>query len=90
MELLLEKNEILDFGRGRLKGYELLCLAGRCWLTQEGDSRDHLLAAGERFTSRSRGRVLVTAISGCRLTLVDAAAQQTCGERFFQPLSVKG
>ncbi len=68
MELLLEENEILDLGEG-LRGVTVLCQQGCCWLTQSGDSRDHILHPGGRFTVQSKGQLLVTASAACRIRL---------------------
>ena len=69
MELLLENREILELGE-KLRGVTIHCQAGRCWLTQSGDSRDHILRAGGRFRVESRGKVLLTAEEACRIRLL--------------------
>lgn len=69
MELMLQKKEILDLG-SKLKGLEIICLDGRCWLTQTGDSHDHILRNGHRFNNRQDGQLLVIAIDDCRLKLL--------------------
>ena len=68
MELLMNKRELLDLGEN-LRGVSIVCREGRCWLTQAGDSRDHILTAGGSFTVRSSGKLIVTAAEGCRLML---------------------
>ncbi len=40
-------------------GGEIICHAGRLWTTQEGDSRDYVLTAGDRFQVNSPGLVLI-------------------------------
>ena len=72
MEILLQKNELLDLGAG-LRNVEIICRSGRCWLTQTGDLRDHVLSPGKRMRVCSRGRVLVTASAECRLLLLAPA-----------------
>jgi hypothetical protein len=69
MELLLENQELMDLGKG-LRGTSIACRDGRCWITQEGDSRDHILRTGESFTIKASGRLIVTATEPCRLMLV--------------------
>ncbi len=69
MELLLEKNEILDLGQD-LRGMIILCQEGCCWLTQTGDSRDHILHAGGRFNVQRKGQLLLTASQSCRIMLL--------------------
>lgn len=68
MVLMLENRELLDLGE-KLRGMQIDCLDGRCWLTQAGDSRDHLLGAGDSFTVRTDGRLIITATKACRLKL---------------------
>ncbi|MEN8687859.1 MAG: DUF2917 domain-containing protein [Desulfuromonadales bacterium] len=68
MMLLLEERELLDLGEG-LRGMRIDCLDGRCWLTQAGDSRDHLLGKGDHFTVRTGGRLIISATKACRLQL---------------------
>ena len=68
MELLLNKRELLNLGEN-LRGVSIVCREGRCWLTQAGDSRDHILAAGGSFTVHSCGKLIVTATEDCRLML---------------------
>ena len=69
MEICLQKNEMLDFGSA-LSGGKLVCLAGRCWLTQTGDSRDHILRPGYDFSVEHGGQLIVTATEDCRLLLI--------------------
>lgn len=73
MEFLLKVNELLDLGES-LSGVRIECLDGRCWLTQAGDSRDHILGAGDTFSVRTNGRVILTATQPCRLMLGKTAA----------------
>lgn len=69
MQLLLEKNELLDLGH-ELRQVSVHCREGCCWLTVEGDNRDHILTAGHRHTIRQSGRVMVTALAKTRVQLV--------------------
>ena len=69
MNLLLDNREILDLGKG-LQGVRVECRGGRCWLTQSGDNRDHILGAGDAFTVRTQGRLIITAMEPCRLMLL--------------------
>ena len=79
MELLLEKNELLDLGEKQQERV-LICQAGHCWLTEQGNLHDQLLSAGMRYRIRSRGRIIITATSACRLQISPLAAQghQSC------------
>lgn len=82
MEILLKKNELLDLDT-ELRGLKILCQAGVCWLTQAGDSRDHILRAGQSFCAAARGRLIVTATNDCRLMLV-AAPERVHRDSFWQ------
>jgi len=74
MDFLLNKRELFDLGE-RLRGVRIECLEGRCWLTQSGDSRDHILGAGDSFTVRTNGQLIITATQRCRFMLVQTAPQ---------------
>ena len=57
-ELELAKGDVLllrDLDPGRV----LYGLSGMVWVTEEGDSRDHLLGPGGSFRVQGRGRVVV-------------------------------
>lgn len=69
MVLILENSELLDLGE-KLRGVRIDCLDGRCWLTQAGDSRDHLLGKGDSFIVRTGGRLIISATKACRLKLL--------------------
>ena len=70
MEMLLEQRELLDLGE-TLQGVKIVCQHGQCWITQSGDSRDHILRRGGNFTIRAKGKVIVTATESCRIMLVE-------------------
>lgn len=67
--MLLEKNELLDLG-SKLCQVSVYCWEGRCWLTVEGDDRDHILTAGDNHTVQLCGRVVITALTKTRLQLI--------------------
>ncbi|SHJ34786.1 Protein of unknown function [Malonomonas rubra DSM 5091] len=69
MEILLAKNELLDLGH-ELKGLSIFCHSGRCWVTQSGDGRDHILHSGRSFKASNGRRLIVTATEDCRLMLL--------------------
>ncbi len=86
MEMLLGKNELLDLGH-ELRQVSVYCREGCCWLTVEGDNRDHILTAGNSHSIRLSGRVVLTALAKTRLQLVRDAeellivpALRTCGD----------
>jgi len=66
MELLLANKEMLSLA-GNRQGVRLTCLAGRLWITQQGDGRDHLLQPGGSFSSSLPGEIVVTALGNSRL-----------------------
>ena len=68
MDLLLNKQELIDFGED-LRGVSIICREGRCWITQESDNRDHILGVGDRFTVNASGKLIITATELCRLML---------------------
>ncbi len=69
MDMLLEKNELLDLGN-KLQQVSICCQEGYCWLTVESDNHDHILSAGNSHTIRQSGRVVLTALTRTRLQLV--------------------
>ncbi len=84
MEILLQQHELLDLG-GKLQNVTIVCQSGCCWLTQTGDSRDHILHAGSHVKIHSQGRVIVTASDDCRLRVVADATEESSG-RFWRDL----
>ena len=68
MEILLQAGEMLTL-RGERLGLTVQCGAGRLWITQEGDFRDHLLNQGKHFESALPGRIVVTALGDSRLAV---------------------
>lgn len=49
----------------------LRCIEGRFWWTQAGDTRDHLLNAGQQLTVAARDRVVLQALTGGELVVED-------------------
>jgi hypothetical protein len=43
------------------RGIVVRCLAGRVWVTQEGDWQDHIVPAGAIYCSAGKGRIVVNA-----------------------------
>ena len=69
MELLLEKNELISMGK-QLKGSTIICTRGRCWVTQENNANDYILAPGKEFKVASNGHLVVTATEDCRIKII--------------------
>ena len=84
MEMLLEQRERLDLGE-TLQGVKINCQQGQCWITQAGDSRDHIVSSGGSFTIRGKGRVIVTATESCRIKLVES--NKTCNLQTFHKVA---
>lgn len=65
MDMQMLKGELVTFDVDR-PGVRIRCRSGRVWVTQAGDSRDYLLAAGQQVALRRRGRVVITALEESR------------------------
>ena len=44
------------------RGSEIRCLEGVLWITQDGDIKDHILSAGEKYTANRKGKVVLQAL----------------------------
>lgn len=49
------------------KSQRVCCTRGVVWLTQSGDATDFILRAGESFTARTSGRVVVQGMEDAQL-----------------------
>jgi len=49
------------------EGERICCTRGVVWLTQSGDGMDYLLRAGESFTARTRGHVVLQGMEDAQL-----------------------
>lgn len=58
---------------------QIRCDRGALWLTQDGDTRDIVLKAGEQFQPDRRGNVLVYALEASSLTVAPATRPQAEG-----------
>jgi len=66
-ELRLEKGQLLSLDN--VRGLGLRCLHGETWITQSDDEQDHLLEAGDSLALDRTGRVVIEALSLCRLSI---------------------
>lgn len=67
-------------------GTEIVCARGRLWITEERDSTDHFLEAGERYRVRSNGKVVVEALRDATFEILGSAASHGIGmPRSVQP-----
>ena len=79
-------NELINgtrlLGKGHIrhvhgdKGRRVELVSGSLWITQDGDLRDIVLAAGEAFDFDRRGDALLSAFADSRYLLLDACAPQ--------------
>jgi len=59
---------------GRSREIEIDCREGEVWITQEGDSRDVILHAGQQFRSEGRGLLVVQAMTGASILVNDGTS----------------
>lgn len=64
----LDKNELLELRNAR--GTLIQCHRGTLWITQEHDSGDVVLKAGDMFEIRRQGLTLVTSFDNAALSVV--------------------
>jgi hypothetical protein len=84
MEIVLRDKEMLAFP-GNRRGVRCSCEAGDLWMTQEGDSRDHLLRPGQIYETRLRGEIVLTALADSRLCLQSADCGRPPRARNWMP-----
>lgn len=60
MKLCLTKDEAFLIN-GDARGLSVSCGHGRLWLTQPGDSRDHILSGGQELIISQKGKIAVIA-----------------------------
>ena len=53
-------------------GRRVLCLAGSLWITQENDTRDIFLQAGESFVLDRRGLAIIGARAAAKLMVLES------------------
>ncbi len=76
-------DHVLELGRSAVRSFRarvgqlVECLSGAVWLTQEGDSRDHVLAPGDARVIESSGRVAVQALRTARVRIVDPSPRRS-------------
>jgi len=68
------------------RGTRVCSLRGTLWITQEGDSEDHIVGSGEDFTVNRDGVTLVTAVEGPGTLMVTRPVPRNDGmlERWLQ------
>jgi len=55
-------------------GRRIECVTGSLWVTQDGDPRDIVLAAGESFAFDHRGDALISALDDASFVLLETRA----------------
>jgi hypothetical protein len=73
--------KLLNLGK-KMAGYAIRCVSGSLWVTQEGDGRDHVLAAGDEFVIESPGTIVVQAFTPARVEFGPRGSQERL-ERFL-------
>jgi hypothetical protein len=71
--LQLRAREVLDIRNG--KGLAVRCVAGALWITQDGDTEDIILTAGQCFTLDRPGLALVSAPTAPATALIEVATR---------------
>jgi DUF2917 family protein len=81
----LRAREVLDIRDGR--GLVVRCLAGALWITQDGDTDDVVVNAGQCFVLDRRGLALVSApVAPATLVVERAARGAPCAaQRYAAP-----
>ena len=81
----LRSREVLNIRDG--KGLTVRCMAGALWITQDGDTDDVVLRAGECFVLDRPGLALVSAPLAPATVLVEKASRGApcAGQRFAAP-----
>lgn len=75
MELLLNRNELLDLGKNA-NGLRIVCVEGLCWVTRSGDHRDQIIRTGDSFVIEGCGHLIINAMSPSRLMLGKTGRQE--------------
>ena len=70
----LDKGRIRRIHETRPFGHRIECLSGSLWITQDGDSRDIVLAPGDSFSFDRAGDALISALDDSRFLLLEACA----------------
>src|SRR5690242_18013525 len=82
---LLRAREVLEIRNGQ--GLAVRCLAGALWITQDGDTDDVVVKAGQCFVLDRRGLALVSApVAAATLVLERATSEAPCAaQRYTAP-----
>jgi hypothetical protein len=61
VKVVLKRHQLLSL-RGAQPRMAIACKDGVLWITNSNDNRDHIVAAGNRFSPTRRGNVLIQAM----------------------------
>jgi hypothetical protein len=87
MNLKLE-SPVLTLGAGQLlalddaRGTRIQPREGSVWITEEGETQDFIVEAGQAFVVKRRGRTLVQAVVDSRIAFCDQGLPRAAGELF--------
>jgi hypothetical protein len=71
IELLLQPRQVLDVEETEHR-VAIECKSGVLWVTHSGETQDYMLKAGKRYTSKTKGKILIQAINEARLDIEHA------------------
>ncbi len=72
IELLLKRRELLKLDKTK-PSMAIECKQGVIWVTSSGDHDDHMLSAGERYTSGYNSKVVIEAINDACVDIEEPA-----------------
>ena len=72
--LTLARDTLLSVQNG--PGTRLLVRSGSIWVTQEGESKDSVVRAGQVFMIRKAGRTVISALEAATVSLISAEASE--------------
>lgn len=72
--MFVPRHHTVEIREGR--GYRVICRRGGLWITQEGDTRDIVIGAGESFVIDNDGLTLVHATDDACVDL----SRRACGQ----------
>ena len=61
IELLLHPHQVLNLDDTDHR-MAIECKSGVIWVTHTGENQDYMLRAGKRYTSKTKGKIIVEAI----------------------------
>ena len=72
IELLLQPHELLSLNN-RQQPVAVACKNGVVWITCEGETRDQILRAGRRYAPKTKGSIVIEAISAACIDIEENA-----------------